>query len=154
MVIKKGIQRYVTVLKYLFIAFSVVAIPSFMICLVYAFSKVMAFYIIAPVLGVLYLAVYATYALKISMGTVIGTEVTDKVVHLKTKRKTFTYDAYTGCVEVKVKKNKFIATFETQDSRDRFIFLRRFVFFGNGEEQFTAEDIRAFYPALDEESCM
>lgn len=153
MIIKQGIRRYVDLMKKLFIAFSVVVIPSFMVCLVYAFTGAMAFCIIAPALGVLYLAVYALYALRISMGTVIGTEITDKFIHLKTKRKTFTYDAQTGCVGVKAKKNKFVCTFQTQDSRDKFVFLRRFAFFGNGEKQFTAEEIRAFYPALDEAAC-
>lgn len=150
MVIKKGIQRYVDVLKKLFIAFSVVVIPAFMVCMVYAFTGALAFCIITPVLGLLYLFVYATYALRISMGTVVGVETTDKVVHLKTKRKIFTYDVSAGCVEVKIKKNKFICTFQTQDSRDKFVLLRRFAFFGNGEEQFTAEDIRAFCPAFEE----
>lgn len=152
MVIKQSIKKYVDILKSLFIAFSVLVIPSFMVSLVYAFSGALAFCIIAPVLGVVYLVVYALYALRISMGTVIGTEITDKVVHIKTKRKTFTYDVHMGCVNVKVKKNKFIATFQTQDSRDKFVFLRRFAVFGSGAEQFTAEDIRAFYPALDEEA--
>ncbi|MDE7295654.1 MAG: hypothetical protein K2N84_00120 [Clostridia bacterium] len=153
MVIKQAIKKYVDILKRLFVAFSVVVIPSFMVCLVYAFTGALAFCIIAPALGIVYLVVYAFYALKISMGTVIGTEITDKVVHLKTKRKTFTYDVRRGCVDVKVKKNKFIATFQTQDSRDKFVFLRRFAVFGSGAEQFTVEDIRAFYPALDEETC-
>lgn len=153
MVIKQSIKKYVDILKSLFVAFSVLVIPSFMVCLVYAFTGALAFCIIAPVLGVAYLVVYGCYALRISMGTVIGTEITDKVVHLKTKRKTFTYDVRMGCVDVKVKKNKFIATFQTQDSRDKFVFLRRFAVFGNGAEQFTVEEIRAFYPALDEDAC-
>ncbi len=153
MVIKQAIKKYVDVLKSLLVAFSVLVIPSFMVCLVYAFSGALAFCIIAPALGVVYLVVYALYALRISMGTVIGTEITDKVIHLKTKRKTFTYDVHTGCVNVKVKKNKFIATFQTQDSCDKFVFLRRFAVFGNGAEQFTVEDILAFYPALDEDAC-
>ena len=151
MVIKQAIKKYVDILKILFIVFSVVVIPSFMVCLVYAFSGALAFCIIAPVLGVVYLVVYAFYALRVSMGTVIGTEITDQVVHLKTKRKIFTYDVHMGCVGVKIKKNKFIATFQTQDSRDKFVFLRRFAVFGNGAEQFTVEDIRAFYSAIDED---
>ncbi len=152
MKIKNTVRRYVDIMKKLFIGFSVIAIPSFMVCLVYAFSGFAAFYFITPVIGVVYLTVYAFYALRISMGTVYGTEITDKVVHLQTKRKVFTYDVKSGCVGVKVKKSKFIATFQTQDSRDKFVFPRRFVFFGNGEEQFSEDEIRSFYPDLDEDS--
>lgn len=147
---KTGILKYVNIIRGLFIAFSCIMLPALMICLVLAASKYAAFYIIAPVLAIAYLVVYGFYAMRVSMGTVIGIEVTDKVVHLKTKRKTYTYDVRTGCVAMKVTKNKFVGTFQTQDSRDSFTFYRHVSFSPYHEEQFLKEDIRLFFPGIDE----
>ncbi len=148
---KADIVKFVKIVKRLFLIFSFFAIAAEMILLVFAFMKVLGCIIAASVLGVGYIVVYAVYALRISMGAVLGIDVTDKVVHVKTKRKIFTYDVKRGCVGVKVRKNRFIATFETQDSRDSFVFYRRVWFAPHGAEQFTADEIRMFYPDLDED---
>ncbi len=145
---KADIVRFVKIVKRLFFVFSIVAIFAEMILLVFSFMNYLGCIIAACVLGVGYLALYGVYALRVSMGTVIGIDVTDKVVHVKTKRKTWTYDVKRGCVGMKVKRNKFVATFQTQDSRDSFIFYRRVWFSPHGEEQFTADEIRMFYPSL------
>lgn len=144
--IKEKLLKFVKLARKLFIILSCVALPALMVCLVFAFSGAMAFYIITPVLFVAYLVLYGVYAMCFSMGVVIGLEVTDKVVHLKTKRKTFTYDVRMGCVEMKVHRNRFVGTFQTQDSRDKFTFYRRLPFGKYYEEQFTVQDIAAFYP--------
>ncbi len=147
---KAGILKFVKRMRLLFILFSVVCIPAFMVCLVFAVSGYFAFYIISPALAVLWIAVYATYALRVSMGLVISVETTDKVVYLQTKRKTFTYDVRMGCVDMKVYKNKFVGTFETQDSRDKFVFYRRVPLGKYSEEQFTEREIEKFYPRVGE----
>lgn len=148
---KAGIVKYVSIMKKLFVMFSIVALPAIMVCLIFAFSDAIAFQIIAPVAIAVYLFVYGAYALRVSMGTVIGIEVTAQVVHLRTKRKTFTYDVKRGCVAMKVTKRRFVGTFETQDSREKFVFYRRVLFSKWSEEQFTPEEIARFYPALETE---
>lgn len=148
---KADIVKFVKIVKRAFLVFSVFAIAAEMVFLVFAFMKVLGCIIAACVLGVGYFVVYGFYAIRVSMGTALGIDVTDKVVHVKTKRKTWTYDVNRGCVGVKVKRNKFIATFQTQDSRDSFIFYQRVWFSPRGAEQFTADEIKMFYPALDED---
>ena len=147
---KEGILKFVKIIKRLFILYSVVVLLAFMISAVFAFNKVFAFYFIAPALLLAWLVVYGLYAMRVSMGTVIGVEVTNEVVHLKTKRKTYTYDRERGCEKIIVKGNKFIGTFATQSSRDTFIFYRRVLFSKYHEEQFTAEEIARFYPKIEE----
>ncbi len=148
---KAGIVHYVGVLKKIFIAYSAVMLLGIMFSLLFAFSGYLGFMILAPVLIVVHLAVYAFYALRITMGLALAVEVTPEVVHVKTKRRTYTYDAQKGCIAVKTYKNKFVCTFATQDSVDKFVFLRRAPFSKYYEEQFTAEEIAAFYPGYREE---
>lgn len=143
---KDGVEKYVKIVRQLFIIFNVIAIPAFMICLVFAFSRFMAFYFIAPAVGILYFTIYGLYTMRVSLGVVIGVEVTEQVIHLKTPRRTFTYDARMGCVAMRVYKNKFVGTFETQDSRDKFIFYRHPPLISYSAEQFTAAEIERIYP--------
>ena len=147
---KEGILRYVKIIKRLYVAFCIVMGIALMVSMVFAFNKVFAFYFIAPVLAVVWLTVYGLYALRVSMGTVIGIEVTNEVVHLKTKRKTYTYDRERGCENIKVKGNKFVGTFANNKTRDKFIFYRRVLFSKYQDEQFTAADIARFYPKIEE----
>lgn len=148
--IKEGVRRYVQIMKKLFLIFSFIAIPAFMVCLVFAFSGFPVFVYIAPAVGLVYLVVYGCYAMCVSMGTVIGIEITDKILHIKTKRKTFSYDVHSGCVGMKVTDRKFVGTFETQTSRDKFTFYRRVLFSRYSDEQFTVDEIRLFFPRIDE----
>lgn len=147
---KAGIVKYVGIVGKLFILFSCIAIPAFMVSLVFAFGGYLAACIVAPCLGVFYLTVYGFYAMNVSMGTAIGVEITDRVIHIKTKRKTFTYDARMGCVRVKTYRNKFVASFQTSDSRDKFIFYRRVLFSKYYEEQFTLGEMRKIFPGVKE----
>lgn len=147
---KPSILNYVNFWKKLFIILSCIVLPALMVCLLFAFMRFAAFWIISPVLAVGYLTLYGFYAMYISMGTVIGFETTDKVVYVRTKRRTYTYDVKRGCKAVKVTKKKFVCTFETQDSRDKFTFLRRVMFAKSYEDQFTLEEIASFYPAVKE----
>ena len=147
---KQGVVKFVKTAKRLFLVFSVIAIPAEMVVLVFAFMGFIGCIIIACVLGVGYIVVYGAYALRVSMGAVIAIQVTDQVVHLKTKRKTWTYDAKRGCVDMKVRKNKFIGVFQTQDSRDSFIFYKKAPFTSYSDEQFTEEGIRRFYTQVDD----
>ena len=146
---KEGILKYVNIIKRLYIAFCVVMGVALMVCAVFAFNKFFAFYFITPALLLAWLVVYGLYAMRVSMGTVIGIEVTKEVIHLKTKRKTYTYDREKGCEDIKVKGNKFVGTFVTQHSRDKFIFYRRVLFSKYHDEQFTAADIALFYPEIE-----
>ena len=147
---KPAVLKYVKFCKKLFILFSCVAIPVTMICLIFAVTGYAAFWFITPAIAIVYLTVYALYALYVSMGTVIGFETTDKVVHVRTKRRTYTYDVKRGCKKVKTTKRKFVCTFETQDSRDKFIFYRKVLFARSYEDQFTLEEISSFYPSIQE----
>ena len=54
---KEGVVKYVKIIKRLFIAFSIVVLPALMVSLVFAFSKVFAFYFIAPALFLLWVVV-------------------------------------------------------------------------------------------------
>lgn len=148
---KEGILRYVNIVKKLFIAFSVVVLSAFMISMVFVFNKFFAFYFISPALLLVWLVAYGFYAMRVSMGTVIGVEVTPELVHLKTKRKTYTYDVKTGCEKIRAYKNKFVGTFSNSTSRDKFIFYRRVLFSKYESEQFTEEDVARFYPRIGEE---
>lgn len=146
---KSGAAKYVRVMKTAVTVFMILAIFATMMLLVYSFQGAEAYrplFISLLVCVIVFsLFVYGFYALHVSMGTVLGIEVTDKVVHLITKRKTFTYDVKRGCVALKVKKNCYIGIFETQDSRDKFLFYRHAPFSKYSDEQFTEEDILQFY---------
>ena len=147
---KEEIVRYVALIKNLFVAFSAVVLPAIMVCLVFAFSRAAAFYIITPVLALFYFVVYGVYALYVSMGTVTGMQISGDTVTLVTRRKRFSYDAESGCVEVKTYPRKFVATFETENSRDKFIFYRRAPFSSNYQEQFTLAEMRLVFPGAQE----
>lgn len=151
---KEGIVRYVKIMKKIFRIFSLVAIPALMVFLVLAINaekgvQKTTFICLAAGTAFLWFFAYGYYTLQISLGTVTEVSCTDKVVYLKTARKTYTYDLENGCVDMKARKNKFVGTFETQDSRDKFIFYRRVLFSRFREEQFTANDLRPFYPLID-----
>lgn len=147
---KSGIVKYVSVVRKMFILLSCIVLPAVMVMLVLAVSGYTMFAYLAPALLIVYFFLYGCYALRVSMGTVTGVEITKEVIHLYTKRKVFTYDAESGCVELKTYKNKFVGTFEGQGSRDKFIFYRRVLFSKYSEEQFTLAEIRNFYPAAKE----
>lgn len=146
---RSGPEKFVKIFKWGFFALSAVLLPTLMVLLALAWNTEgvpqIVYSVSAAVAALLFFVLYGFYALHVSMGTVIGLEVTDKVVHLHTKRKVFTYDVFRGCVGVVEKGNRFICTFETQDSRDKFIFYKHAPFTRYSDEQFTAEDIRMFY---------
>lgn len=148
---KPAILKYVNFWKKTFIIFSVIALPAMLVCFIYATLGYAAFWFIAPAVLVFYLIVYGFYAVFVSLGTAIGFETTDKVVYVKTKRKTYTYDVRMGCKAVKESKRKFVCTFETQDSRDKFTFLKKVMFARSYEDQFSAAEISSFYPPLASE---
>ena len=147
---KEGIAKYVKIIKRLYVVFTIVMLVAIMVSAVFMFNKFFAFYFITPALLITWLVVYGCYALRVSMGTVLQIEVTKEVIHLKTKRKTYTFDREHGCEKVEVKGNKFIGTFVTEKSRDKFIFYRRVLFSAYQNEQFTKEDIALFYPQIEQ----
>ena len=146
---KAGIVRYVNIIKKLFVAFSVVMLPVFCICLFYAVQRYVAFWIITPALVVVYFVVYGVYAMRVSMGTVTAIQIVGSSVRVYTKRKMFLYDLSDGEISVKEKPNKFIVTFRTSDTQDSFLFYRRVAFTPYHEEQFTKNDILSIYSVLD-----
>lgn len=153
--IRSGPRKYVSIARTALVVLSVLVFPVVMTltavaCNVEGLPQIVYSCVVAA-LALGWLVAYGTYAMRVSMGTVIGLETTGKVVHLYTRRKTFTYDARMGCVAVKVKSNRYICTFETQDSRDKFTFYRRAPFSGFTETQFTEDDILSFCPAFDGE---
>ncbi len=139
------IIRFVRSMKKCIVAFSCIAIPVIMACAVFAFAGYIGFWIVTPVLLIAYLVLYGVYALRVSMGTAIGMEVTPEVVHIKTKRGVFTYDVRKGCVDVRRKKHAWVATFRTQNSQDRYTFYERAPFSKPYETSFTQKDIDAFW---------
>lgn len=151
---KEGIVRYVKIVKKLFQLFSIVAIPALMVFLVLAINAATptqktVFICLAAGTALLWFIAYGFYTMRISLGAVTQVTYNDKVVYLKTARKTYTYDIENGCIGMKIYKRKFVGTFETQDSRDKFVFYRRVPFTRYREEQFTANDLRPFYPLID-----
>ena len=145
---KDGSVKYVRLMKKLFVVFSVVMLPVFMTLLVFAFNgtdigKPILFSAAAVAL-VLYFIVYGYYTMRVTLGTVLGVETTNEVVHLHTARKTYTYDVHMGCVQLKEHKNRFVAVFETQDSRDSFVFFKRAPFSAFSDTQFSLDDISRF----------
>lgn len=147
---KEAIVRYVKGMGKIVTAICVVLAIFSMVSLVFAFGGFIGFMILAPVGIIAFLTVYSVYALKVSLDTVMGIEVTKEVVHVKVKRKIFTYDAVTGCIAVKEYKNKFVCTFQTQDSVDKFTFYKRPPFSKPYAEGFTEGEIRSFCPRFDE----
>ena len=145
---KSGSVKYTAVMKKLFIAFSVVMIPVIMLLLLFGVNGtdigMPIFLSAAAVALVLYFIVYGYYTMRVTLGTVLGVETTNEVVHLHTARKTYTYDVHMGCVQLKEHKNRFVAVFETQDSRDSFVFFKHAPFSAFSDAQFTAEDISRF----------
>lgn len=139
------VVRYVRTMKKWMVILSCIAIPAIMICAVFAFMGYIGFWIVTPVALVVYLVIYGWYALHVSMGTAIGLEVTPEVVHVKTKRGTYTYDVRSGCVAVREKRHAVVATFCTQTSQDSFIFYRRAPFSKPYETAFTENDIASFW---------
>lgn len=148
---KEGVLKYVKIMKRLWLVFSIVAIPALMVFIVMAINDVNRplFIALAVVLGLAYFILYGFYTVNVTLGAVMQIEVNKKVFYLKTSRKTFTYDLRQGCVGMKVYKNRFVGTFRTQDSEDKFIFYRRVLFSPYSEEQFTPDDIRLICPDID-----
>ncbi len=150
---RSGPVKFVKLMRILFLLLTIVIVPVVMIltalaCNVKGVPCVILSVIVAA-LVVFWLTVYGFYAMRVSMGTVLGTEITDKVVHLHTKRKIFTYDVKMGCVAVKVRGNRYVCTFETQDSRDKFTFYRHAPFSKFSDRQFSEDDIAAFCPGFE-----
>lgn len=147
---KESIVRYVGRMKTVSLVLRVALILFTLVALVFAFNGYIGYMILAGVSVLVYIALYVFYASKISMDVVMGIEQTKEVVHLKVKRKTFTYDAETGCIGVKEYAKKYVCTFQTQDSVDRFTFYKRAPFAKPYETGFTEREIRAFCPRFDE----
>lgn len=146
-----AVVRYVRLMKKCFVILSCIVIPAIMVCAVFAFAGYIGFWIVTPAVLIVYLAVYAWYALHVSIGTVIGLEVTSEVIHVKTKRGTYTYDVKTGCAGVRRKKHRLIATFRTQTSQDSFTFYLRAPFSKPYEEAFTERDLVPFWNGEESE---
>ena len=144
---KAPIVRYVNLIRRICTVILAVLFVCTMISLLFAFNRYIGFMILAPVFFILFLALYGVYAVKIGLNTVIGLEVTEEVIHVKTRRKTFTFDAG-SCSGVKETDRKFVCTFLSEGASDSFTFLRRVPFAKAGEEGFTEEDIRLVYPGF------
>ncbi len=143
------LETYVKRMKKAFVIFSCFAIPAIMVCAVFAFLGYIGFWFVLPAVVIVYLVIYGYYAMYVSMGTVIALEVTEQSVHLTTKRKIFTYDTQGGCIDVKAKNGRYVATFRGHGSEDRFIFYTHVPFTKRYEEAFVKADLRAFYPLID-----
>lgn len=153
---KDGPVKYVRRIKAAYTLFSALFIVAFMVLLVFAFNGSdvgkPVFFSVAAVLLVGYFISYGFYASRVTLGTVLGIETTDLVVHLHTPRKTYTYDVHMGCVGVREYKNRFVAVFETQDSRDSFIFYKHAPLSSYSDGQFTLSDIARFASGSPESS--
>ncbi len=147
---KTPILRYVKFVKNLVTALSVFLLLALMVTLVFALNGVIACMVLSGVIAVAFFVMYGVYTLRISMGAVIGMDITKDVIHVKTKRKTFAYDLQGGCIAVKQLKNRYVCTFQTQDSVDKFDFYKRVPFMKPYETCFTPDEIEAIYPAFSE----
>lgn len=145
---KTGAVKYTRMMKKLFVVFSIIALPAFFVLLMFGINGTSLgmpiFLSAAAVVLVLYFVVYGFYSMRVTLGTVLGYETTNEVVHLHTARKTYTYDVHTGCVQLKEHRNRFVAVFETQDSRDTFTFFKRAPFSAFSDTQFSMDDIARF----------
>ena len=153
---RRGPEKYVSVVKIALIIFSIAVFPVIMVLTAVACNLEdtlprVVYSIVIAVLALGWLIAYGFYAMRVSMGTVLEVETNEKVVYLYTKRKVFTYDVKMGCVAVKVKGNRYICTFETQDSRDKFTFYRHAPFSKYSDAQFSDDDISSFCPAFEGE---
>ena len=153
---KQGAVKYVRLMRKLFTALSCVALPVFMVLLVFAFNGTAhgkpIFFSAAAVVLIGYFIAYGFYTMRVSLGTVLGIETTNEVVHLHTARKTYTYDVRMGCVGVKEHRNRFVAVFRTQDSRDNFTFYKHAPFSSFSDGQFSSGDISRFFSDLPEDA--
>ena len=151
---RTGPMKFVRLMKKLFILASCVLWPALMVLVALAIglegAPRVVYGIAAGIVLILFFVIYGFYAMHVSMGTVLAVDTTDKVVHLTTKRSVFTYDVHRGCVAVVAKHRRFVCTFETQNSRDKFVFYTRAPFSKYSDSQFTEADIRRFYPAFDD----
>lgn len=147
---KASIVRFVKIVKNIVTLVCAALAVFSMIALVFAFSGYLGFIILAPIGIVAFLVVYGFYAVKFSLDVVLGVEMGAQTMLIKTKRKTFTY-GLGDCVSVKEYDKKYVCTFQTQDSSDRFTFLKRAPFSKPYEEGFTEEDIQKIYPQFAEE---
>lgn len=152
--IRSGSAKYVKIMGILISAVGIVILPALMITLVFAVqaegSERVIFAFSGAAMAIGFLVLYGLFSLNVWMGTVIGLRTTDQVVYLTTKRRVFTYDVRMGCVAVVKKGKRFVCTFETQNSRDKFIFFLHAPFSKYSDRQFTEEDIRSFCPNFDE----
>lgn len=152
--VRTGPEKYVRRVRCIFMIAAVAVFFALMILLALAVglsgTPRIVYGCSAGALLLLFLVGYGSYEMGVSMGTVLSVEITEQVVHLTTRRKVFTYDVKRGCVGVKRTHNRFVCTFETQNSRDKFSFYTHAPLSAYGDSQFSEEDIRAFCPRYDE----
>ncbi len=148
---KEPILRYVKFMKKIVLLVCIPLLILIAISLIFSFMGVIGFMIIGGASVIALFSVYGWYQIFFSMGTVTNFEMTKEVVHIHTRRKTFTYDAVGGCVGVKETPRKYICTFATQDSEDKFTFYKKVPFMKPYEACFTEEEILRFYPDFQSE---
>ncbi len=147
---KTPIVRYLKFVKNI-VTFLCVALGiAIFISLGFAFSGYIGFMIIAPALMVVFLVIYGIYAVKFSLDLVLAVECGSKTLVITTKRKSFTF-GLDACTDVKETDRKYVCTFRTETSEDKFTFLKRAPFMKPYETCFTEEDIRTFYPDFEGE---
>ena len=151
---KEGSVHYVRTMKKVFTIFSACFFVFWMLLTMLAFNGTELgkpiLFSLSAVLLVGWFVLYAFYTNRITLGTVLGIETTNEVVHLHTARKTYTYDVHIGCVSVKKHRNRFVAVFETQDSRDSFTFFKHAPFSTFSDGQFSSDDISRFFACRPE----
>lgn len=144
---KEPIVRYLKFVKKVVAVVCVLLAAAIFVSIGFAFSGYIGFMIVTPVLMAAFLTVYGIYAVKFSLNLVLGVEYGKQTLTIRTKRKAFSY-GFGACEDVKEKENKYVCTFGTQDSVDKFTFLKRVPFMKPYETCFTEEDIERFAPAF------
>lgn len=99
---------------------------------------------------VLLIAAHIYYNSKIAMGAVFEVVINKSTVTLRTAKKDFTYDLAEGCKSVEDKGNRYVCLFADATDADYFTLYKRAPLSGNVATQFSAEDIKVFYPLSDE----
>jgi len=153
---KEGVLKYLKNAKIIYTVINVILI----ILLGFAFVILTQFYrylgiliLLASALVIelaLLIAAHIYYNSKIAMGAVFEIVINKSTITLRTAKKDFTYDLTEGCKSVQDKGNRYVCLFADASDADTFIFYKRAPLTKNPATQFSEEEIKLFYPLIDE----
>jgi len=153
--VKEGVLQYLKKAKTIYTVINVILIMlmggSFIVLtqfFSYMGMRILFISILAVSLGI-FIAAHIVYNNKIAMGAVFECVIHKNTITLRTAKKNFTYDLSEGCKSVQVKANSYVCLFVDATDADTFIFYKRAPLVKNPATQFSEDEIRTFYPALN-----